>query len=199
MIGDSEMETWREAWECPETSRQPDVFDIRREARRKAFRLRALHLVELAWALFLLAFSFWVAHRYPSTEMRVWAVLIWILTFLAGGFSLWNWRVLWTAQTKPAREYAEIYEKYCVAGLRSIRFGYYLLTVNLAIVVPWISWKFFRSAGTNHFSLTTYLVSLGLTAGLTAGYLFWFSRARRNRLRELEHLRQYRRILEEEI
>jgi hypothetical protein len=194
MTGDSEMETWRDIWKCPrESSGQPGILDIRREVRRKEFRLRALHLLEFAWALFLLAFSYAVAQRYPSTGMLLWALVIWVLTLLAAGYSLWNWRLLWTAETKPASEYAQIYEKYCVAGLRHIRFGYYLLSVNLAIAIPWISWKFFRSGR------VTYMISLGLIAGLTAGYLFWFSRSRRNRLRELEQLRQYRKSLEEDL
>ena len=199
MTGDSEMETWRKAWKCPEeTSRQPGILDMRREVRRKEFRLRTLHLFEFAWALFLLAFSYVVVQRYPSRGMLLWALVIWVLTLLAAGYSLWNWRLLWTAETRSAREYAQTYEKYCVAGLRHIRFGYCLLAVNLAIAIPWISWKFFRS-GPGHFGIGTYVISLGLIAGLTTGYLFWFSRSRRNRLRELEQLREYRKSLEEEV
>ena len=145
VTSDSEMETWRDAWKAPEgTSAQPRILDMRREVRRKEFRLRALHLLEFASALVLLAFSYLVVQRYPSTEMVLWAVVIWILTLLAAGYSFWNWRLLWTAERRSAREYAQIYEKYCVAGLRHIRFGFGLLAVNLAIAIPWISWKFFR-------------------------------------------------------
>jgi hypothetical protein len=190
MIGDSEMETWREAWKFPEeTSGQPGIVDIRREVRRKEFRLKALHLLEFAWALFLLVSTYVVAQRYPSTEMLLWAVVVWLLTFLAAGYSLWNWRLLWTAEIRSAREYAQIYEKYCVAGLRHIRFGFCLLAVNLAIAIPWLSWKFFRSPRTGHFGIVAYMISIGLIAGLTAGYLLWFSK----------QLRQYRKSLEEEM
>jgi len=181
---------------CPHCS---GILDIRREVRRNEFRLRALHVLEFAWALFLLAFSYVVAQRYPSRGMLLWALVIWVLTLLAAGYSLWNWRLLWTAEIRSAREYAQTYEKYCVAGLRHIRFGYCLLAVNLAIAIPWISWKFFRSGRTGHFGIVAYMISIGLIAGLTAGYLFWFSRSRRNRLRELEQLRHYRKSLEEEV
>jgi hypothetical protein len=199
MTGDSEMENWRKSWKCPEEiSGQPGILDLRREVRRKEFRLRALHLLEFAWALFLLAFSYVVVQPYPSAGMLLWAMVIWVLTLLAAGYSLWNWRLLWAAETKPASEYAQIYEKYCVAGLRHIRFGYYLLAANLTIAIPWISWKFFRS-GPSHFGIGSYMISLGLIAGITAGYLFWASRSRRSRLRELEQLRQYRKSLEEEM
>jgi uncharacterized membrane protein YidH (DUF202 family) len=200
VTSDSEMETWRDAWKAPEgTSGQPRILDMRREVRRKECRLRALHLLEFASALVLLAFSYLVAQRYPSTEMVLWAVVIWILTLLAAGYSLWNWRSLWTAERRSAREYAQTYEKYCVAGLRHIRFGVCLLAMNLILAIPWISWKFFRSARTGHFGIVAYLISIGLIAGLTAGFLFWFSKSRRNRLRELEELRQYRKSLEEEV
>ena len=196
MTVDSELETWREAWKHPsEASEQPSSFDIRRALERQEFRLRALHLLQLAWALFLLGFSFAVARRYPTTEMFVWALVIWSATLVAAGYSIWNWRCLWLAERKSASEYVQVYEKHCVAGLRHIRFGYCLLAVNLAIVIPWISWRFFRSGDAVALSLTAYLISMGLVAGLTVGYLFRFSRSRRNRLRELEQLRRYKEIL----
>ena len=70
MTSDSEMETWRDAWKAPEgTSGEPRILDMRREVRRKEFRLRALHLLEFASVLVLLAFSYLVVQRYPSTEM----------------------------------------------------------------------------------------------------------------------------------
>jgi hypothetical protein len=105
--------------------------------------------------------------------MLVWALVIWILTFLAAGYSLWNWRLLWTAEAKPACEYAQIYEKYCLAGLRYLRFGYYLLAANLAIALPWISWKFFRSDRT--FGIVAYMISIAQIAGLTAGLVLYVS------------------------
>jgi len=198
MIDDPEMEILRGIWKCPEVSAgRPGILDISREVRRKQFRLRALHLLEFASTFFLLAFAYLIAQRRPSTEMFLWALVIWLLTLLAGGYSIWNWRLLWTASLKPACEYARIYEEYCVASLRHIRFGYCLLAVNLAIAIPWISWKFFRSARAGHFGILSYTISVGLIAGLAAGYLFWFSRSRSNRLRELEQLRQYRKSLEE--
>ena len=179
MNSDAELETWREAWQHPaENSAQPGSFDMRREVRRKEFRLRLKLLFGLAWALFLLGFSYVVARRYPSIEMFLWALVIWISTVAITGYSFWNWRSLWTAERKPACEYVQIYEKHCLAGLREIRFGYSFLAVNLAIVVPWISWRYFRSASNDQFGLTAYLISMGLVAGLAAAYLIWFPRSR---------------------
>jgi hypothetical protein len=199
MTTDSELETWREVWQCPsEVSEQPGSFDISRALRRMEFRLRAVRLLEFAFALFLLGFSFAVARRYPTTEMFVWALVIWIATLTATGHSIWNWRSLWLAELKSTSEYVRIYEKHCAAGLRQISFGYWFLAVNLAIVIPWISWRFFRSGDAIRLSLIAYLISMGLVAGLTVGYLLWFSTSRRNRLRELEQLRRYKEILSEE-
>jgi hypothetical protein len=65
-------------------------------------------------------------------------------------------------------------------------------------MIPWIPWRFFRSGDAGHLSLMDYLISMGLVAGLTIGYLFWFSSSRRNRLRELEQLRRYKEILSKE-
>jgi hypothetical protein len=195
---DSELEILREVWQhASGASEQPDIFDISRALRRKEFRLRALHFLQYAWALFLLGFSFVIARRYPTTEMFVWALVIWIATLTATGYSIWNWRSLWLAERKSTSEYVRIYEKHCLAGLREIRFGYCFLAVNLSIVIPWVSWRFFRSGDAVHLSLMAYLISMGLVTGLTLGYLFWFSRSRKSRLRELEQLKRYKEILNE--
>ena len=199
MTDDLELTAWRETWQWSAQNPEPSpVCDIRREVQRKELRLRMKHLFEIAWALFLLAFSFILARRHPSTEMLVWALTIWILTLFASGYSIWNWRMLWIAEKKPAFEYTQVYEKYCIAGLREIRFGYCFLAACLAINVPWISWRFFLSSPGDHSHLIVYLLSMGIVAGLTLGYLLWFQIARKNRLRELEQLRLYRKSLEEE-
>jgi hypothetical protein len=199
MTIDTEMETWREVWQSP--SGAPERlrnFDIRRAVKRKKFRLKMLRFLEFAWALFLLGFSFEIARHIHTTEMYVWALVIWISTVCATAYSIWNWHSLWQAEPKSASEYVQAYKKHCVAGLQQIRFGYYFLAVSPAITVPWLTWKFFRSETGKELSLIAYSISMGLVAGLTAGYLFWFSRSRKNRLRELEQLRQYQQILNEE-
>jgi hypothetical protein len=200
MTSDLEMETWCEAWKFPEMpADKPSFLDMGRMVKRRKFKLRMLHVLELAWALFLLVFSYLLARHHPSTKSFLWALVVWILTVFASGYSLWNWRVLWNAETKPVCDYMRIYEKYCVAWLRYIRFGYWFLALNLAISVPWITWIFLRSAHTGHFGLIGYLIRIGLIAGLTTGYLLWFSRSQRNRLRELEELRQYRKGMDEDM
>jgi hypothetical protein len=200
MISEYEMETWQEVWKVTEAELQrPDRADLSRMVKRRQLRLRILQVLEFAWALFLLVLSYAVARHYPSTEMFIWAVVVWILTLIATVYSIWNWRVLWNAGMRSVSDYARIYEKYCRQWLRYIRFGYWFLVVNLAISIPWLSWKYFRSSGAGHFSLTAYLISMGLIAGLTAGYLIWFSRSRRKRLSELECLTQYRKSLDGRI
>jgi hypothetical protein len=200
MNSDAELETWREAWQQPaEDFGRSDNFDINREVRRKEFRLRLKLLLGFALALLLLGFSYFVARHYPSIEMLLWALVVWISTVAITAYSFWNWHSLWTAEKKSACEYIQIYEKHCLAGLREIRFGYYFLAANLAIGVPWISWKYIRSASNDHFSLMAYLISMGFYAGLTTSYLIWFPRSRRARLRELEQVRQYRKSLNEDF
>ena len=197
---DAELENWREVWHRPtEITERLDKFDIRTAVKRKELRLKVLHTLAYAWALFLLGFSFKIARSVHTTEMYVWAVVIWASTLGATAYSIWNWRSLWRAEQKSASEYVRTYQRHCVAGLRQVRFGYYFLAVSLAITVPWLSWKFFRSSPGKELSLCAYLVSMGVVAGLTVAYLLWFRRSRRNRLRELEQLRQYEKILNEEI
>jgi hypothetical protein len=200
MNTDAELENWRELWHLPsETLEQLDQFDVRTAVKLKVLRLKVFHTLEYAWALFLLGFSFKVAWNVNTTEMYVWAVVIWASTLGATAYSIWNWRSLWRAEQKSASEYVRTYQRHCVAGLRQVRFGYYFLAVSLAITVPWLSWKFFRSGPGKDLSLSAYLVSMGVIAGLTVAYLLWFRRSRRNRLRELEQLMQYEKILNEEI
>lgn len=160
--------------------------------------MKALHVLEFMWALFLLGFAVMAARYYQTAEMFVWALVIWITTLAAAGYSFWNWRSLWGAERKSASEYVRTYENCCLAGLRQIRFGYYFLAVQLAIVVPWISWKFFRREGADHFGVAAYAISMGSVAAMTAVYLFWFFRSRRKRLLELEQLRRYKESSTEE-
>jgi hypothetical protein len=196
---DPELEDWREAWQgLSEATEAPAKFDVRAGVKHKELRLKALHTLEYVWALFLLGFSFKVARSFHTTEMYVWAAVIWVSTLWATAYSIWNWRSLWRAERKSASEYVRTYERYCLAGLRQVRFGYWFLAVSLAITVPWLSWKFFRSGPGDELSLSAFWFSMGVIAGLTVVYLLWFRASRKNRLRELEQLRQYEKILNEE-
>jgi len=189
----------RGAWQEAEAPGKYESFDVCDRAKRKEIRLKVLHVLELACALVLLVGSVMVAQYLRLLEMWIWASVVWITTLAASGFSIWNWRSLWKAENKTAVEYAETYENYCIAGLRQIRFGYRLLAVQLAIVVPWFSWKFFFAVGAAHWNLARYLIGMGLAAVLTTVYLVWFSTAGRKRLRELELLREYRKSLAEKL
>jgi hypothetical protein len=200
MNSDVELEIWRETWQSSHTKqKESSDFELCRSVKRKDLRLKALLILEFAWGLFLLGFSFMVARRFPVTEMFVWAGVVWLLTLAATGYSVWNWRFLWKSAPKSAAEYVRAYERHCLAGLRQVQFGYCFLTVGLAINVPWLSWKFFRSGPGVELSLTAYSISMALIAAFTAGYLLWFSISKKNRLHELEQLKQYKEVLDEEV
>ncbi len=190
MNNNAELEVWRDAWQAPtETARPQSAFDLRRETRRQERYLRIRYLLAFVWAAAFLIFSVVAVRR--NLQGTVWASVIWLTTFIALGFSIWNWRTLWNATSASTSEFTDLYAKRCMAKLRAVRFGYWFLAMQLAIAVPWLSWDFYRSGPAGGFGLRSYAVSMLVLACLTALFLFSFARTRRATLRELEQLREF--------
>jgi hypothetical protein len=189
MNNNSELDVWRDAWQAPEeTTPLPAAFDLRKETRRQERNLRARYIFSCVFALGLLIFSVYAVHRHM--QGLLWAAVVWLTTFIAIGFSIWNWRTLWNATSASTSEFAALYEKRCFATLRAVRFGYAFLAMQLAIVIPWLSWDFYRGGTSGNFGIVPYLRSMAVLVCLSAAFIFSFARARRRTLIELERLQE---------
>jgi hypothetical protein len=188
----SELDVWRDAWQAPREA--PPVvakYDLRRETRRQERWLRARYVFSCVFALGLLIFSVYAVHR--NMQGLLWAAVVWLTTFIALGFSIWNWRTLWNATSASTSEFAALYEKRCLATLRAVRFGYAFLAMQLAIVIPWLSWDFHRGGTSGNFGLVPYLRSMGLLVCLSAIFIFSFARTKRRTLMEVGRLKECQR------
>lgn len=193
MNTDSDMEIWRLAWRDTEP-RAATTFDVRREGRRQERRLRARHVVELGFAVVLLAFAGFFLQRNFSVEVLIWALVVWTTTLAATAFSVWNWRVLWRETSQSTSEYVEAYRIRCLAGLRAVRFGFALLAVQWLIVVPWFTWDLLRQT----MSGVRYAFGMGWLVVATTALTGMLIHQRRGALLELRRLEEFQRDLSDQ-
>ncbi len=191
----SELDVWRDAWRVAPKTSAPSRFDLRREARRQERWLRTRYVLAFVWALVFLAFSAFAVRR--GHQGLLWAGVVWLTTFVALGFSVWNWRSVWQTANSSTSEFAELYEKRCLATLRAVHFGYRFLGLQMMIAVPWLTWDFYRKH--EGFGLAQYAGCLVLLACLSALFAISFSRKQRRTQRELKELKAFREGLAEDV
>ncbi len=188
---DFELKDWRAEWQAQSEPSVANSVEIRRRAVKQQRRLRALHIAELLAALIFLAFSSAVAWKIPRVESFLWALAVWITTLAVTAFSLWNWHILWKADLKSVSEFAQEYEKRCLASLRAARFGKGFVVVQVAISVPWLTWDYLR----HHLSNAAFGGSMALLIVLTVGFWVKFSRFRQVARRELHEVQEAGNVL----
>ena len=196
---DQELKDWQATWQSSaETTRRTPPFDIRRHAARAGRRLTVRYASGCLFALAFLVFSAVYAQRHPTLHWILWAATVWIATLVALGFMIWNGRGLWTAAGQSNAAYVELSRKRCLAELRAVRFGYALLSAELAVVTPWLLWSFFSKRGSPGFEPASHLTGFAALLALTVGYLVWFALYRRRKLRELALLAEFQRSVTED-
>jgi hypothetical protein len=185
MNPEQELADWRQDWLAQDEA--PVHFEIRRivdrERRRMALRMAA----RLLCALALLAFSALWAWHWRSAEWIAWAAVLWISTFATSGFAIWSSAGNWTALDQSTAGFVDLARRRCVAVLREIRFGQWMVAVSMAIVVPWLTWDF----AIRYPDAKALVLGDGIACVVSAVYLIWFAAWRRRKLRELEELNRF--------
>jgi hypothetical protein len=188
MNRDAELDTWRSEWRSyAESASQPGEMSsagLRRKAMRQQRNLRTRHVCELLFAVILLGFSAAVVWRRPVLETYIWAAVVWVGTLAATAFSLWNWRVLWSADLKSVSDFTRDYKRRCLARRRDARFGEWFLVVQLAISAPWLTLNYARHRLTG----AAFVASLLMLIVFSAGFVLLFVRYRRIAARELAEI-----------
>jgi drug/metabolite transporter (DMT)-like permease len=185
MNPDQELASWREDWLAQEAP--PQHFEIRRIVERGRRRMAVRLAGHLLFALALLGFSAWWVWHFWSAEWIVWAAVIWISTFVTSTFAIWNSAGNWKSLDQSTAGFIDLARRRCLAVLREIRFGRWMVAVSFAIVVPWLTWDFaFRQP-----SLWALVLGDGIACVVSAAYLIWFAVLRRRKLEELEELDRF--------
>lgn len=179
---DQELANWRQDWLAEQPP--PGHFEIRRIVDRERRRMIARLATRLISALVMLGFSAWWVWQQWSAEWIVWAAVIWISTFVTSAFAIWNSAGNWTSLDQSTAGFVDLARRRCLAVLREIRFGRWMVAASLAIVVPWLTWDFaFR-----HPSVMGLLLGDGIAFAVSAAYLVRFAVWRRRKLKELREL-----------
>jgi hypothetical protein len=193
---DHEFGAWRTAWLAQEKSLDPAKrLDLRKMVERQSRWMAVQLALQLLFGLALLAFATFIAVRRPSIEWIVWAAVIWILTFGTAGFVVWNSLGLWRSVDQSIASFVALSRQRCLAALRAVRFGCWLVAVELIIVGLWLLWNYAARHDTPGFTPANHIMAAVLAGGLAIGCLAWFSWQRRRKLDELERLEAFQRTL----
>jgi hypothetical protein len=188
MSMDLELADWRTDWLANEASDAAMLRpDLQHLVERKRRRMRLTLAGQLLYAAVMLVFSAWFASRHPTLEWILWAVVLWVATFFAVGFTLWNKAGTWQALQQSNAAFLDLSRRRCQRELQAIHLGRWSLAVQLAIVAPWLSWDF----AIHRLPLVSYLFGIAATIGIAAAFLTSFAARERRIVRELQHLNQF--------
>ena len=177
---DDELRDWMADWQAdPEPA--PEVRDaIRQRVKRKSLRMVLATAFEILFALAMLALVVWSALK-ESTPINVGAMACLALLILwATGCSLWYLRGTWRPSAETTSAFVALSLLRCHRRLRAVRAGWWLLALELAVMIPWIV-----------LSLEAKTAAFGLLAVLTAlvsAFLIVAERRTRRELREWEEM-----------
>jgi hypothetical protein len=185
---DLELAEWRTDWLANEA---PDAAmlrpDLRRLVDRKRRRMRLILAGQLLYAVAMLVFSAWFASRRPTLEWILWAAVLWVATFIAAGFTIWNNAGTWQALQQSNAAFLDLSRRRCLRELRAIHLGRWSLAAQLAIVAPWLSIDF----AIHRLPLVPYLFGMAVAILAAAVFLISFAARECRTVRELQHLDQF--------
>lgn len=162
--------------------------DLPRRVRRQSMWMRVYAAMELLLSVAFLGASLWWAAAHPTPEFVVLAIGVWIITLSALIYSFANRAGTWDATGRDTRSYLTLSLRRCRAGLAAIRFGFYLLAVEVVLLASWHAWYW---SSRNPPALETWL----LAACLPAVFLIALLALRTHRRRELALLESLEREL----
>lgn len=141
---DAEHQEWSALWQGGDNAAPARnaalAAAVRRRGRRQNLFFHACALAEGLVCLGLLAFGFDALRRLPAPEGWMLAVVIWLLTLGAGGFSFWNRRGIWRPSADTPAAFLDLARRRCQRRLAAARFALYLLLLEVLLFIPWFAW-----------------------------------------------------------
>jgi hypothetical protein len=144
---------------------------------------------EVLLSIAFLSGSLWMALTQATSEFVVLAIGVWIITLAALAFSFSNRAGIWEAAAQDTRGYLTLCLRRCRAALAAIRFGFYLLAVEVVLLAGWHA--SYWSTRTPAPTLEAWL----LAACLPGAFLVALLRLRARRRRDLARLEALEREL----
>ena len=190
MSPEQELEIWRAAWRSAKPA-APLQSEFLAAHRRQERRVRAGYILNLVAAVLLILLAVFVVRNDFGPESVLWAAVVVLSTAAATAFHIRNWRPLWGTGGCSVTEFADIYEKRCMAALRAARFAGRLLVVQVAISAPWLTWDWTRGS----IPPSRYAFAMGLLSALSLFFILQVRRSRGRALAELRQVDEFRRSL----
>jgi len=187
---------WRQltsAWhaEAGPAPAPPSNAALRAKVRRQGWRLVALAVSEVVFAVAMMAFLVRIslAEREPSlTVATVFVAFFFVVTF---AFTVRNRRGLWRADAESTVAHAELVRRRCLGRLRTVRFSFALLAAQALFLAAWMPWRILSTPRLAERGLEPYLVGFGVLVAVVVVYsvvLSWMGRRSRRELAEVETL-----------
>ena len=195
MTVDQELQGWLKDWQHAGTGPEVRHLDIRKRVRQQNLRMvlsLAGQLLVAAAGIAVAAFMVW---RRPEPAIIFLALAICVFVFAAVGFAIWNMRGTWFPSAQSTRDFVQLSIRRCHASLRGVRFGLYLLVIELIFIVPWVLWN--SSWDAVALAPWSYIARWFVVMLVPGGILFWLFWTRRRKLEELRMLLEFEQALTE--
>ncbi|MFL6200068.1 MAG: hypothetical protein ACJ76J_12885 [Thermoanaerobaculia bacterium] len=182
---------WRDLMADWQSGEPVEHRRIRRKVRRQGCRMVLLTLFEIAGCAALLAWIWKASLEQPRAIGTVGFAGTAVLVVLALAFSLWNRRGIWAPASESTITFVELSLERQRRKLVALRFGPWLLAVELAFLVPWSVWALLSRPA----EPWRWLFAFGWMIGMSALLLAWSAWYRRRTLRETAEWEELRRAL----
>lgn len=182
---------WRDLMADWQSGEPVEHRRIRRKVRRQGCRMVLLTLFEIAGCAALLAWIGKASLEQPRAIGTVGFAGTAVLVVLALAFSLWNRRGIWAPASESTITFVELSLERQRRKLVALRFGPWLLAVELAFLVPWSVWALLSRPA----EPWRWLFAFGWMIGMSALLLAWSAWYRRRTLRETAEWEELRRAL----
>lgn len=132
-----ELEILASAWQAESPSLP---VDLERMVRRQGLWIVLNAACGVLVSIAFLGGSLWWAIAHPEPEFVALAVGIWMITLATVIYSFANQAGTWSPAAEDTRAFLALSLKRCRAGLRGIRFGFYLLAIEVILLAAWHAW-----------------------------------------------------------
>lgn len=180
---DRELERWTGAWR----EGAAGAAGLAGKARRERRWLFAWIAADWIAGFGLIAVAAWMWFADGSLTMRFAAAGIVILTVAALAFTTWNWRGSLAADHASAAEFLALAEHRSRARLRYVRFGWWVLAADVAIIAG-AHWFLYLEEGPARLPIMSGAAAAVVAAA--AAILHWWGRRERRRAQRLADMRR---------
>ncbi len=182
---------WRGDQHLDEAVRSPRRREeILRVVRRQTALMAAGAVAQVAIAAGFTAFGVLLVRGEPGPLEWVTALAVWTFVAIAMGAAATGERRLWRPAGETTRDFVQLCRRRVANRLRNLRWGLYLLALEVAFFVPWIWWVVrdrSPETATWHAWVGSYAF-LALLAGAFAAAIAILRQRTLDRLRRLEAL-----------